>query len=965
VSLAPGTRLGSFRIDSLLGEGGMGAVYKAEDERLGRPVALKVVRAGAAADSVIARFRREAQAAAAVEHPNVLRLHEASWSGATAYIVLELAPGGSLQDRIKKSGRLPWREAALIGAQIARGLAAIHAAGLVHRDLKPANVLFDETGTSKITDFGIVRAAEGSLAFSRQLTATGEMLGTPQFMAPEQTDSAKEVGSPADVFSLGGTLHAALTGGPPFEGDGANLIYKIVTSTPDDVRKKAPEVPPALASLVLELFAREPAKRPTAAAVAERLEAIARTEEGAPRSRAPWLVGLAVAIASVALVALLLRGRSPEPVASPPPPTPTKPAPPVPAAPPKPAPTAPSAASLLTEIVNRSPLAHVERVLGSYAWKDSANLSAVLWSGEKIVTADYFGVLRFWNEKGEDARPRFFVGQGQLFAAALAPDGRRLVAGFEDGQSFLCVDIATLATSALAGPGLGHVRELGFIGPTRFVARSEDGRVGIGELDGATFRVTSPDEGATSLGTCPGAATFGVGHADGSIRLSVGDVSRTLVGRGKVHALALSNDARKLAACRVQEGAHELSLVDVSSERSPVVFAKRIEEGVTHTLAAFAESVLVIDRTSGVRLVSASDDKLLGLALGERGDAFHSHVDVSPDGKRAVVGVTNSLSVWDLADRKRLTPAFGHLAPVEALAVSANGKRVLSGGRDAQVLLWDLDHPDRPPASFTGHADFLRSVAISPDGKTGATIDSSGMTRLLDLEAKSSEELPIAAVLEGRMRLAFSPDGTRIVCGHSNGLSERPVHGEASSGNELKDDRDPPQIEGLIWPQEHLVIGSTHKGEIRLWDPPRGAIAGGQNLKDVGMAPLLSVAYAPDAGRIVTGDARGRLLLWSTKSGRTQYVEDVHAFQVHDPHDGEVRGVAFLDEDRIVTASRDWNLSLVDWTKAWNDEPGAVLGKIHVGDEICSFAAGKDPTPFVLVGTYRGTILKLRFDDVK
>src|SRR5262249_13893262 len=162
---------------------------------------------------------------------------------------------------------------------------------------------------------------------------------------------------------------------------------------------------------------------------------------------------------------------------------------------------------------------------------------------------------------------------------------------------------------------------------------------------------------------------------DGSIRLAVGEVSRTIVGRGKVHAVALSKDARKVAACRVQDGVHELSLVDVSSERAPVVFSKLLEEADTHTLVAFEESVLVIDRTSGVRLVSAGDNKLLGWALGEKGDAFLSRVDVSADGKRAVVGVMNSLSVWDLAAGKRLTPAFGHLAPIEALAVSQNGKR--------------------------------------------------------------------------------------------------------------------------------------------------------------------------------------------------------------------------------------------------------------------------------------------------
>jgi hypothetical protein len=195
-------------------------------------------------------------------------------------------------------------------------------------------------------------------------------------------------------------------------------------------------------------------------------------------------------------------------------------------------------------------------------------------------------------------------------------------------------------------------------------------------------------------------------------------------------------------------------------------------------------------------------------------------------------------------------------------------------------------------------------------------------------------------------------------------MNEHPIEGEAV-GNELKDPEAPPRINALTWRQTSRVIAATEGGAIRVWDPPVGAVSGSHEPGPGGAptAPLLSIACTPDLCRIVTGDKSGRLQLWRAGPEAAWIYEDVCSIQVHR---SEVRGVGFLDENTIVSASRDWNLALVDWTKAWNRMPDAIRGPIHVSDEICSFATGKDAKgPFVLVGTYRGTILKLRFDDVK
>jgi serine/threonine-protein kinase len=182
--LAPGSQLGGYRIIERIGRGGMGAVYSAHDEGLGREVAIKVLAAEVAKDpAAILRFRREAETLARVRHPNVAVVHLAQADGEVPFLVLEYLQGGTLAERIHAQGRLGWREAAAIGAKLARGLAAVHDAGLVHRDVKPSNVLFDADGEPKLSDFGLARAARST---GGSLTATGEIVGTLEFLSPEQ-----------------------------------------------------------------------------------------------------------------------------------------------------------------------------------------------------------------------------------------------------------------------------------------------------------------------------------------------------------------------------------------------------------------------------------------------------------------------------------------------------------------------------------------------------------------------------------------------------------------------------------------------------------------------------------------------------------------------------------------------------------------------------------------------------------
>jgi serine/threonine-protein kinase len=311
--LTPGTTFDRLRIVSLLGEGGMGAVYEALDEGLGRPVAVKTLLSDAADLEFLARFRREAQRAGAVAHRNVVTLHRAGEHEGMAYLVFELVRGGTLDDRLRR-GPLPWREAVGHARGIARGLAAIHGAGLVHRDLKPRNVLVDPEGTAKLADFGLARRVR--LAETQALTQTHDSLGTPAFAAPEQIERPQDVDARADLYALGGTIHALVAGSPPFGGAGPKLMKAVLLEAPPPLGRLVPGVPPRLERLVLRLLAKKPSERPERAEDVEReLDAILR-EAAVERSSVPAVAGVALAAVALVLGAVLLTRAPATPVES-------------------------------------------------------------------------------------------------------------------------------------------------------------------------------------------------------------------------------------------------------------------------------------------------------------------------------------------------------------------------------------------------------------------------------------------------------------------------------------------------------------------------------------------------------------------------------------------------------------------------------------------------------------------------
>src|SRR5262249_17432835 len=273
-------RLGPYRILKVIGAGGMGIVFQAEDPVLKRIVAVKVMQPHLAAKlSNRERFIREAQAAAAIEHDHIVTIYQVGDHENVPYLVMQFLHGETLARRLQREGKLPVVEVIRIGRETADGLAAAHERGLIHRDIKPANLWLEgKRSRVKILDFGLARPVQQAA----ELTHLGMIVGTPAFMAPEQA-RGQRVDYRSDLFSLGCVLYRMAAGTLPFKGsDALALLSALITDEPRDPRELNPEMPGALADLVMQLLAKDPAARPpSASAVAEALDAIPRSR-GSP-----------------------------------------------------------------------------------------------------------------------------------------------------------------------------------------------------------------------------------------------------------------------------------------------------------------------------------------------------------------------------------------------------------------------------------------------------------------------------------------------------------------------------------------------------------------------------------------------------------------------------------------------------------------------------------------------------------
>jgi eukaryotic-like serine/threonine-protein kinase len=289
-----------YVLGEVLGRGGMGTVYAARDRVLGREVAVKILDVASAPDDALDRFRHEGQFLAGLSHPNVVTIFDFGTDQRTAWLVMELLPGPTLDKLLTDTGPLPVAQVIGYGRQCAEALAAAHAAGITHRDVKPANLMLAADGRCMLVDLGIARLAGASTSTQLAITGKGTILGTVAYVAPEIISGATP-GPPADQYALGAVLFSLLTGHAPFTGDTSAAVFgqHLYASPPRPGAGRA-DIPGALDDLVVTLLAKDPGSRPDATTVARTLASMS-TADNPDAVVAPVAIPATVPVATVPL----------------------------------------------------------------------------------------------------------------------------------------------------------------------------------------------------------------------------------------------------------------------------------------------------------------------------------------------------------------------------------------------------------------------------------------------------------------------------------------------------------------------------------------------------------------------------------------------------------------------------------------------------------------------------------------
>lgn len=761
---------GRYRLVRQLGRGGMGEVWRAYDNRIGREVAVKIVTAGGLSDENLARFDREARIIGNLSGPSIVTVHDYGhdvYAGETApYLVMELVAGRTIADRIRKDGPVPAPTALAWAAQICEALDVAHTAKVVHRDIKPSNVMVTEAGTVKVLDFGIARFVEQQTTRTG-LTAAGMVIGSAEYMSPEQAQGG-HVDARSDLYSLGGLLYFTLTGRGPFEADSpVGLAYQHVTRTPEAPSRYRQGIPRAVDAFVLALLAKDPQDRPgDARIVGERIRGLLAPGGGPAGTRELETVEIPAGsqdstkplpghTGSMPGHSVSTPGHSDSMQATSLMPPPTGPMPP----PLGSTPDAPTRAMTPGTGLTPNPGSSFTPPSTGFWNPDQQGVPGARQAPANPIAAGFpeerpnANPSRRWFLAGAatvvagGAGVGTWLALGQGHSSSKSPGTTGTGLGSASGSAPASKTPSSPASSSATGADPVPVASLtAQKAPVNHVAFSPDSKILVGAAQDNTARLydVSDPKQPKSLGVC-------VKHTS-----MVFDVAVSPDG----HTLATSSHDQSLGLWDIRNPASPVLLyqMPLGSQGAGVRFSP---DGTIMAVGLWNGKVqlITVNRPTSQYTVNAHSGIVYSVAF-------------SPDGTTLATGsFDKTVKLWDVRDPsavQHLGTAKDHTDRVFDIAYHPHGELLATGSADHSLILYDVSDPADPSVvARIGEGDEATGVAFTPDGRTVANgSGASKVVRLYDVTNPASPQPlnPLSGHTDYALGVAISPDGRLLAC---------------------------------------------------------------------------------------------------------------------------------------------------------------------------------------------------------